>query len=237
MYTIENITPGPQMNTAARSRMYQFLSYAFMYPDKDFIDPVNEGDFIESLKSIISDLPFALAIDDKSFIKEKPLSELPQDDLEAEFIRIFGGGPGGPPCPLFEGRYAKDRMAVMAELIRFYNHFELSFEEGGTSEADTAKELPDHLITELEFLHYLTFKELIALKENQDPMPYRKALRDFIERHLAKWLPELLKSLGYIWENHEGSLDTNFLSFYRDLIKFAVEFVESDYTYVQTQIE
>ena len=223
MYTIENIAPGAQLNTAARSRMYQFLSYAFMYPDKELTDPINEGDFIESLKSIISDLPFSLEIDDKSFVKEKPLSEITQDDLEAEFIRIFDGGPGGPPCPLYEGRYAKDRMAVMAELIRFYNHFGLSFEEGGLT--DTDKELPDHLITELEFLHYLTFKELIALRENQDPMPYRKASRYFIERHLAKWLPELQKSLGYICENHEGSLNTGFLSFYKDLIKFATEFV------------
>ncbi len=181
----------------------------------------------------MSALPYSLTLEEDAFTSNK-FSEMPQDDLEAEFIRVFDGGPGGPPCPLYEGRYVSDRMLNMAELVRFYNHFGLSFEEGGVEGFE--KELPDHLVTELEFLHYLTFKELIAIKQNQDPTPYRRAIYDFISRHMSMWLPKLIESLEYIWENHEKDLQKKFIEFYRELLRFTLEFVEAEQNYAHSQI-
>ncbi len=76
----------------------------------------------------------------------------------------------------------------MEELVRFYSYFGLSIEHG-------SGELPDHLGTELEFMHFLTFKELAALQQQSDPAPYRRAQADFLERQLMSWLPLLEERL------------------------------------------
>jgi DMSO reductase family type II enzyme chaperone len=73
---------------------------------------------------------------------------------------------------------------VMEDLLRFYEHFGLAL-------SLERRELPDHLTVELEFLHYLTFKEVAALTRGLDPSPYRRAQRDFLERHPTRWLPRL----------------------------------------------
>jgi DMSO reductase family type II enzyme chaperone len=72
----------------------------------------------------------------------------------------------------------------MEEVTRFYHHFGLSL--GGES-----RELPDHITTELEFMHFLTFREVAALENGQDRGPYVRAERDFLQRHLKRWLPRV----------------------------------------------
>ena len=57
MYTIENIAEGPESTAADRSRMYQMLSNAFMYPDEDFFAPVTGGDFKQALEELLVRLP------------------------------------------------------------------------------------------------------------------------------------------------------------------------------------
>ena len=66
--------------------------------------------------------------------------------------------------------------------------FGLSIEQG-------AGELPDHVTTELEFMHFLTFKELVALRQSEDAAPCRRAQADFLERQLVSWLPALEERL------------------------------------------
>ena len=105
-------------------------------------------------------------------------------DFQAYYLRLFEAALGVPPCPLYSGIYRGGRKSVMEELVRFYNYFGLSTEHG-------AGELPDHVATELEFMHFLAFKELAALHRGEDPSSYRHAQRDFIERQLLSWLPEL----------------------------------------------
>jgi DMSO reductase family type II enzyme chaperone len=75
-------------------------------------------------------------------------------------------------------------MKTMEEAVRFYHHFGLNLSED-------PRELPDHLTTQLEFLHYLAFRETQALQEQGDPGPYRRAQRDFVARHPGRWVPRL----------------------------------------------
>jgi DMSO reductase family type II enzyme chaperone len=79
-------------------------------------------------------------------------------------------------------------MKGMEEVIRFYNYF-------GLSMAETPRELPDHLTTELEFLHFLTFREAEALQRGETADSYRRAQRDFIARHPGRWIPKLRQRL------------------------------------------
>ena len=54
-----------------------------------------------------------------------------------------------------------------------------------------SRELPDHITTELEFMHFLTFREVALLQGGQDRVPYLRAQRDFLQRHLARWVPQV----------------------------------------------
>jgi DMSO reductase family type II enzyme chaperone len=106
------------------------------------------------------------------------------DELAVEFTRLFDVGASGPPCPLYGGLYGGARMKTMEEAVRFYNHFGLTLSDG-------PRELPDHLSTQLEFLHYLAYREAEALQAGTDTGPYQRAQRDFITRQPGAWVPKL----------------------------------------------
>jgi len=114
---------------------------------------------------------------------------LAQDELAIEYTRLFDVGTAGPPCPLHGGLWAKDRMRTMEEVLRFYHHF------GLTLDSDR-HELPDHLVAEFEFLHYLSFREAEALRSGVDAGPYRRAQRDFVARHPGAFVPRLREALA-----------------------------------------
>jgi DMSO reductase family type II enzyme chaperone len=79
-------------------------------------------------------------------------------------------------------------MKTMEEAVRFYNHFGLTLSE-------SPREMPDHITTELEFLHFLAFREAQSLQNGEDPAPFRRAERDFVARHPGRWIPKLRQRL------------------------------------------
>ncbi len=176
---IDALTATEEVKTAARSRLYRLLADGFVYPDRAFFTALKAGryrdDTKETCRALCYDLEPAFdgLVASGSYI-----------DFQAEYLRLFEVGMGMPPCPLYSGLFRGGRKAVMEELTRFYNFFGLSIERG-------AGELPDHLTTELEFMHFLAFKELAALHRGEDAAPYRRAQADFLERQLTSWLPAL----------------------------------------------
>ena len=79
----------------------------------------------------------------------------------------------------------------MEETLRFYRFFGLTIDP-------EAHELPDQLSTQLEFLHFLAFKEVETLQAGGDTGPLRRACRDFLGRHPAGWLPKACAKLDKI---------------------------------------
>jgi TorA maturation chaperone TorD len=96
--------------------------------------------------------------------------------MESEYIRLFQvGGRRGPPCPLHEGFYTRDRSQTLQNLIRFYNFFGFRVVECV---------MPDHLPVQLEFMSELAAGDAV------DPASALRAQRDFLRGHLA-WTEEL----------------------------------------------
>lgn len=117
-------------------------------------------------------------------------ASLTQEGLEAEYLAAFEMGRDGPPVTLFEGMHRGDlgRDGVFEDLLRFYEFFDVKL-----SESD--REFPDHLVTELEFLGWLSMQEEAAERAGRDAEPFRNAERDFLTRHLCAWLPVFRKRL------------------------------------------
>ena len=170
---------------AARSRAYSALAEAMEYPDAELCEASRTGQLAKALREILEAVGPNLC-DGADW---KALGDPGEgDDLAVEFTRLFDVGASGPPCPLYGGLYGGARMKTMEEVVRFYNHFGLTLSEA-------PRELPDHISTELEFLHFLTYREAEAIEGERDAAPYRRAQRDFISRHPGRWVPKLRERL------------------------------------------
>ncbi len=169
---------------AVRSELYRVLACSFRFPSADFFDAIKSGDYAETLRELIGAAGFSRPHLDAD-LSVLAGFEGDFDHFCAEYIRIFevGGERPKPLCPLYGGEYsARPRLDVMEELVRFYSYFDLVL-------SDSDRELPDHICVELEFLHYLSFREARAFESSGDVLSLRRAQADFIERHPGTWLP------------------------------------------------
>lgn len=218
---------GPEQTARARrSQMYRFLAECFRYPDENFLPMAKEGGHLETVRVLIREIPFDVPLDEGT-LSGQMLKDVSQEDYEAEFVRVFDAGPGGPPCPLYEGKYAADRKVNMEDLVRFYNHFGLSVAEA------RERELPDHITAELEFMHYLAFKEVLALQRDEDPSPYCLAEIDFLRRHPAKWLPQLHEKTEKASQLNIPDICEPAISFYGALIGLSADFCTADLAHLR----
>ncbi|MGC2760091.1 MAG: molecular chaperone TorD family protein [Candidatus Binatus sp.] len=210
----------PEGRASVRSALYRLVGHSFNFPTLDFYKTVESGEFFATIRSILNALPHlesAQSLEDK-------LSDVTADFEEfcAEYLRLFdvGSRRGKPPCPLYGGEYGiRPRLDVMEELVRFYGFFDLAL-----SQQD--RELPDHLSVELEFLHYLAFREGDALARCADPSSYQRAQADFIERHAGQWLPIM-----------QGKLETQTpLPFFAELVSLTTDLLRADLGYLRSTL-
>lgn len=116
--------------------------------------------------------------------------DLSRETLEAEYLAAFEVGRESKPVALFEGINRPDhgRDGILQELLRFYEFFDVQLNEND-------RDYPDHLVTELEFLAWLCLQVHAAEGKGVDAAPFNSAARDFLDRHLAAWLPEFQRKL------------------------------------------
>ena len=203
----------PEQTAAARSRLYRLLALAFAFPDQELYEALRAGTLATAIAEIAPALPYDLTT--ATTLGLGTVAE-PYGDFESEYIRLFDVGAAGPPCPLYGGVYVGvgDRMKVMEDATRFYNFFGLRL-------SPEMRELPDHITTELEFLHYLTFREAEARQHGVDPSSLLRAERDFLARHLCRWVPQLQARLA----------KQTTPPFFAALVRFAVTFFAQDQQY------
>lgn len=192
------IAPNPA-DPAVRSRLYRLLSQGLRYPSERFFESCRDGRYFGEIAEAMGALPHLGATADR-FEGTFPairaeLGRTTLRELETGYAQTFDVGAPEPPCPPYEGVHRKgvERTAILLEVAGFYRHFGLDMnpEEG-------KRDLPDHICAELEFLHFLTFKESRARQETGEAgVPgeaerllrgYLLAQKDFLERHLLTWL-------------------------------------------------
>lgn len=171
----------------ARSRLFGLLGECFTYPDAEFVAAVADG----SLAALLATLCDAIDPRLRAGLDLAPLADpaLQLEALAVEYTRLFDAGARGTGCPLNGGLQVGPQMKVMEEAVRFYNHFGLTL-------AEDRKELPDHLTTELEFLHFLSFQEAQAGADEESLRGLQRAQRDFLARHPLAWLPLMRRALA-----------------------------------------
>ncbi len=190
--TDADLAEPPQLNAAnpaaaARCRLYGLLARTLEYPRGELAREWENGNAVAAIKAAVADLPYALTLPALT-------DALDTEQLQLTYTALFDVTGSGPPrISLLARRYQQhpNDKGLWEELFRFYEHFGLDF---SATEAQT--ELggtPDHLVVQLEFLHYLVFLEAGAAGNVAD---LRRGQRDFIVRHPGGWVGGLRDALA-----------------------------------------
>ncbi|NUO08939.1 MAG: molecular chaperone TorD family protein [Candidatus Brocadia sp.] len=180
-----------------RGNLYKLFSLGFRYPTPEVFKTFQDGKYLTKVWDNINLLPHLKTIQDKrselTGIIQNSLAGISFEAFAAECIRIFDLGTPEPHCPPYEGFYrSESRAALMLTISAFYRRFSLTM-----SKKEGKRELPDYLCAELEFLHFLTFKEAQAgIDGNPEFLRgYLLAQKDFLERHMIQWIPKFCDAL------------------------------------------
>lgn len=204
---------GPeQEQIGCRSALYSLLSKGFRFPAPEQFESVKTGRFADSVAQAVAHLPY-------DGLKGGELGRgtaLSYDEFQGRYIQLFDvGGELGPPCFVYEAEYGGGRMKVMEEVLRFYHHFGLRLSQ-------EKRDRPDHLASELEFMHLLTFREAEALLQRKERRPYLNAERDFLRFHLSDFIATVALKVG-----------SGRVPFYSDLAGLAAAFCQRELAHVQ----
>lgn len=174
---------------AARSKIYALLAEALGFPQGASAIRLLDGDLLAELDEAIALSPLNITAPRSS---DFPNSRSAIRELQILYTELFDVTSGAPKVSLLERRYGDTpEQKLWEQLFGFYAHFGLDFAAG------YAAEQPDHLLTELGFMHYLSF---IEAGTAGDPGPYRRGQRDFLARHLGTWARALADSLAAVDE-------------------------------------
>ena len=182
--------------SATRSQLYGLLAAGFRYPSREMFEALQAGDYQSEVGDCIQRLPHLsvlAAAGEAGSGPLPPLPDLPYEEFESQYVASFEVGSPEPPCPPYEGIYrGGERTQFMLRVSSFYKHFGLAMnrEEG-------KREVPDHISAELEFMHFLTFKETQAIEEGTEDLlqGYLLAQKDFLQQQLSQWLPTFVEKL------------------------------------------
>ncbi len=187
---VEDRSPSPAEQAAARSAAYalfsQLVASPFEAPSLDAALP--PADLAEVADQLRSQLPYELDLG-PLVAAARGLDEADAEGLASSYSGLFevgssDAGHRSAPVPLREELAGASVAKAKEETLRFYDFF-------GYPLAEERQWAPDHLCVQLEFLHFLAFRE----SREEDPekiASYRLAQRDFLERHPCRWFPEVL---------------------------------------------
>lgn len=230
----EELSPAKEIDSAVtRSCIYKLLSLGFRYPTSELFRIVRSGELMTELLQEISSVPHLqrVAYENQEAIGklQDKLDGLSFEDFEVRYVNTFDVGFPEPPCPAYEGLYRdEERTAIMIEVAEFYNHFGLRM-----SRDENKRELPDYICAELEFLHFLAFKEALAREQGETELMegYILAQKDFLHRHLVAWIPKFSTKLKEAAEFDE----TVTTVFYPELANLTASVVGKDLEWMNSQ--
>ncbi len=210
------------VSTGARSKLYALLARGFCYPTEALYEAVRRGRFLLEVKEAASQLPYFLSAESNLGVR----LSWERQQFESQYTWLFDVGwpnpnveESKPPCFLYEGEYGGGHLRVIEDTLRFYHHFGLRL-----SQEKGERDRPDHLATELEFLHALTFREAELLeyrKYAETLSSCRRAERDFLRYHLGDFMPQVA-----------GEVVSRGISFYSDLARLGEQFCRADLAYL-----
>lgn len=196
--------------------LIQFLADLLSFPGSEYLNSIK----------LENDINNILILNENTLINKQlkecvtAFADCDQQVILAEFARLFVG-PFHVIAPPY-GSYYLENGRLMGESTVQVREF---YDFAGLTIKDSFKDLPDHVVAELEFLIYLIFNE-ISFLENSDIENYTKINNlkiDFFNRFFLVWIN---KFATLIIENTK-------LEFYKNVgicINIIVDILKTDMT-------
>lgn len=240
----DSVTISPKDSPAveralARSKLYLLLSWSFLYPEDDeFLDYLQSGEFVDDGRSALESLKKALdgqiggeGIDGLAAISNhfdaieqwinSEGSNWNIQDLRDDHRRVFSNVIS-LDCPPYETLFGNDHVFgqsyTMGDIAGFYNAFGLQLSQ------DIHERL-DHLSVELEFVHYLAYKESYAILHDglEKLQTVVDAEKKFVKEHLGRWVPLFA---GMLKKKADYGFYKTLADFTADWIAFEVAYLD-----------
>jgi TorA maturation chaperone TorD len=221
-----------------RSKIYLLISWSMLYPEDDeFLDYLQSGEFVEDGRSAIESLGRALDAIGGERARAK-LATLAKgfdqieswvstecvnwqlSDLQAEHRRVFSNVIT-LDCPPYETLFGNDHVFgqahTMGDIAGFYRAF-------GVELSKDIHERMDHLSVELEFMHFLAYKESYARCHDgtEKTQIVVDAQKKFVKDHIGRWVPLFARML--VKKADSG--------FFRYMADFASDWIDFEVAYL-----
>ena len=174
-----------------RSRLYEFLSQAFLYPKEGQLDVLREE--TAALATECADRHATKLMAACNAVHEAIMSATNESLLD-DYLSVFGHGVS-KDCPQYACEYQESHIFMksntLSDLATFYKAF------GVVLDPDLHDRL-DHISVELEFLRLLVYKEAYALVNghgDDKARLCRDAQRSFLTHHIADWSKSFVHKL------------------------------------------
>jgi TorA maturation chaperone TorD len=235
----ETLKDSPAVERAlGRSKLYLLMSWSMLYPEDDeFLDYLQSGEFVEDGRSALESLGRTLdgiggdRARQKLASASKYLDHIERwvsaectnwqlTDLQTEHRRVFSNVIT-LDCPPYETLFGNDHVFgqahTMGDIAGFYRAF-------GVELSRDIHERMDHLSVELEFMHFLAYKESYArCHDGADKVQIVvDAQKKFVKDHIGRWVPLFARML--VKKADSG--------FFRHMADFASDWMDFDAAYL-----
>ncbi len=199
-----------------QSAFYKYLSDCYLLPD------IGLRQTLVGMKKLVSKAYPQHRIDVGKMLED---FDKPQtiEQFQVEYTRLFIG-PYKMLAPPYESVYHNGDGTLMGNSTLEVMSL---FREAGYSLADDYHDAPDHIATELEFMHILVagISEFVQKNDTVAAEQYMRILISFLTDHLANWIPGLTRQV----ETVTGS------EFYRSLARITRRTIEDDVKRLQRE--
>jgi len=203
---------------SSRMTVFQILSACFFLPDPGLFEKLGD---LESNMTNVCDTAVPLIQNMRKEFKTGDGLE----PLKVDFAKLFVGPYQIAAAP-YGSVYLEGERKMMGNSTLDVRE---RYREAGLDTAKTFKEAPDHISAELEFMHYLIYKEIEAFANSdiESAIAFIQRQKYFLENHLMAWVPEFAKSIIEHARN----------PFYLNLARATEMFLKENYEIVCTAVD
>lgn len=174
-----------------RSQLYGVLARGFTDPPRTLVAWQEQGRGAEELSTAVEKFTDGAALAAALRALERARAAVTTDealqDLRSQALALLGN-LRTRSFPPYETEYTRGgdfrQTQDLADLMGFYQAFGVNLRDG-----EESRERPDHIAVELEFLHFLCWKEAAARIEGDEEhiSVCLDAERKFLADHLGRW--------------------------------------------------
>jgi TorA maturation chaperone TorD len=190
----------------ARGDSFKHLAACYQQPRKELVDN------IKKLRHHLATVCPEAALHVEKMIDEFEITDT-LEPLAVDYARLFVG-PYELLAPPYGSVYLDGERQVMGKSTLEVRD---KYRKAGLDISSDFRDPPDHISAELEFIYFLVFKEVEALRNSdiETTLNFLEKQRDFLRAHLGVWVFDFAESI-------EEKAETNF---YKNLARATKAFI------------